>query len=89
MELDVKYVAFTHFGIAKGKDILKKAYDKIVMWCEVAREVAKSGGDVKEFMKRIVEVDKEVEKFTKMNKSVAYGFLEISAMGMLDYARKK
>ena len=89
MELDVEYIAFTHFGIAKGKEILKTCYDKIIKWYEVAEQVTKAGGGIEDYMKRISEVDKDVEKLSKLNKPTVYKFLEFTAMGLLDYAKKK
>ncbi len=89
MELEVEYVAFTHFGVAKGKEILKTCYDKILKWYKVAEEVVKAGGDLEDYMKRISEVDRDVEKFSKLNRPIAFKFLEFAAMGLLDYAKRK
>jgi glyoxylase-like metal-dependent hydrolase (beta-lactamase superfamily II) len=91
MELDVRYVAFTHYGVAEGNEVLKKGYEKIVMWGELAEEVARTGGDVNVLLNKIMEADEDLKEIQSKfgDKPVAFSFLQVAAAGMLDYAKKK
>ncbi len=91
LELDIDYVAFTHFGIAEGKWTIEKSYEKIVAWSKIAEEIAKEGKSVDDLVKRLAEEDEDVrmlsEKFKE--KPIALGFIYTAAYGLLDWAMKK
>lgn len=88
--LDVKYVAFTHYGIAEGKWPLRTAYDKMVDWMKIAKEVVKNEGGVDEYIDMLKEVDSDVKMVLESikDKPVAVSFIHTSAKGMVDAAKK-
>jgi len=90
MRLDVDYVAFTHYGIVKGNWPISTSLEKIERWMEIAREIAKAGKGIDEFVGRLRKEDADVEKlFQKLSeKPVALSFIYTSASGMLDAARR-
>lgn len=90
MSLNVDYVAFTHYGVVEGDWTIKKSYEKIKSWMEIAKEVAEADGSVEEFVNRLRRHDEDVEKLFNVlgKKPVALSFIYTSATGMLDAARR-
>lgn len=90
MSLEVDYVAFTHYGVVEGDWTIKRSYEKIKSWMEIAKEVAEADGGVEEFVSKLRSYDEDVEKLFKAfrNKPVALSFIYTSATGMLDAAKR-
>jgi len=90
MSLKVDYVAFTHYGVVEGDWTIKRSYEKIKSWMEIAKEVAEADGGVEEFVSKLRSYDEDVEKLFKAfrNKPVALSFIYTSATGMLDAAKR-
>ncbi len=91
MELDIDYVAFTHFGVAKGKWVLEKSYEKIEKWFKIAEEVVREGKGVNEFVDRLVEEDEDVRELKEefKDKPIAFGFIYTAASGLVEAAKVK
>lgn len=91
MELDVKFVAFTHFGASENGKLLKRAYDKLVSWAKIAEEVVKEGGDHSDMFKRLMNEDEDVKGLAEkyQGSDTALGHVLVNIFGMLDYVRRK
>jgi len=90
MSLNVDYVAFTHYGVVEGDWTIKRSYEKIKSWMEIAKEVAEADGSVEEFVNMLRRHDEDVERLFNVlgNKPIALSFIYTSATGMLDAARR-
>ncbi len=91
MKLDVDRVAFTHFGFAdEGVEVVRRSREKIEEWLEIAKDLVGAGLDgqefVSEFLRRIE--DDGLRELKKTN-PVAYSFFTLSALGMLDCAKRE
>uniref|UniRef100_A0A7C3M8W1 MBL fold metallo-hydrolase n=1 Tax=Archaeoglobus fulgidus TaxID=2234 RepID=A0A7C3M8W1_ARCFL len=89
MSLKVDYVAFTHYGVVEGDWSVKRSYEKIKSWIEIAKEVAEAQGSVEEFVNRLKIHDEDVGRLFRIleNKPIAQSFIYTSAAGMLDAVR--
>ncbi|OYT35546.1 hypothetical protein B6U96_10255 [Archaeoglobales archaeon ex4484_92] len=90
LELEVKYIGFTHFGLVEGNWTIKKSYEKIILWSKIAEEVANENKDLNEFIKRLCDADPEVKELIKgfSEKPIMQGFIYTAASGLLSWAKR-
>lgn len=91
MKLDVRFVAFTHFGAAENGRLLKRAYNKLMSWAKIAEDVVKDGGDHSDMFKRLMEEDEDVKELSEhyQGSDTALGHVLVNIFGMLDYVRRQ
>jgi glyoxylase-like metal-dependent hydrolase (beta-lactamase superfamily II) len=87
MKLQIDAVAFTHFGVADGGEVLQESYNTIVEWVEIAEKVVKRGGDSDELAKIIINQNESLRELERHN-PIAFGFFSLTTAGLIDYVRK-